>query len=165
MALSVAILALFYFFAVPMNFLTITSSGGTILYDAPVGGGESFILRFIHSVERTPIESEYRVVTGKIVHWEERFLSHNAGLPTEPPRNGRFIMAENWMILRGGGPSAGSFRYRVGNEELGRNLLFLPNGSEVLLYVDCKHDLLLFRAELSCLFEHYVIVLVDMAKN
>ena len=143
---TVAILASLFILTVPVYTITIFAIGNSALFNIPVGSGESFVLRFIHSVERTPVESEYRVASKKIVHWEERFVSHNAGLPTEAPRNGRFIMERDWMILRGVGLSTRSIRYRVGDDELGRNLLYLPDGTEILLFEEYPRQILYFSA-------------------
>ncbi len=113
------------------------------------------MLSFIHSVEKTPVESEFRVLSGKVRQWEERFLSHNAGLPTEAPPNGRFIMDKDWMILRGGGLAVQSIRYRVGNEQFGRNYMVLPDGAKILLFEEYPGRILFFSAE-STSFLNYL---------
>jgi len=102
------------------------------------------------------VESEFRVLSGKVRQWEERFLSHNAGLPTEAPPNGRFVMDTEWMILRGGGLAVRSFRYRVGNEQYGRNFMVLPDGSKILLFEEYPGRILLFSAEATSLLKHLV---------
>ena len=142
----VAFLASLFILTVPVYTLNIFDIGNSAPFTVPIGSGESFVLRFIHSVERTPVESEYRIASEKIVHWEERFVSHNAGLPTEAPRNGSFILEREWMILRGVGLSARSIRYRVGDDELGRNLLYLPDGTEILLFEEYPRQILCFSA-------------------
>ena len=120
--------------AVPLPVLVLRDSSGKTLHRFYLSPGDSFTLRFIHSVEKTPVEDEYRGVNGRIRLWEERTVSHNAGLPTEAPRNGRFIMGQSWMHVRGGGYSFPLVRYRVGNGSLGRNLLLLPGGGIMNLF-------------------------------
>lgn len=152
----VAFFSFFYFLCVPVSVLKIHSSDGKAIIESPVAPGDSFVLGFIHSVEQTPVESEFRVLTGKVRQWEERFVSHNAGLPTEAPPNGKFIMDSEWMILRGGGLAVQSFRYRVGNEHFGRNFMILPDGSEISLYNEYPGRLLFFSSELT-FFMKYLI--------
>lgn len=125
--------------AFPLPALILRDSSGAILYKLYISPGDSFILSFIHSVENTPVEDEYRGVNGRIRLWEERTVSHNAGLPSEAPRNGRFIMGPDWMHVRGGGQSLSLMRYRVGNERLGRNVLIFSEKNKILLFE--KHPL------------------------
>ncbi len=125
---------LVYSAAVSLPALVLRDSSGKILQSFYLSPGDFFTLRYIHSVEKTPVEDEYRSVGGRIRLWEERTVSHNAGLPTEAPPNGRFIMGKNWMHVRGGGASFPFFRYRVGNEILGRNILLLSGGKKLDLF-------------------------------
>ncbi|NLB83620.1 MAG: DUF1850 domain-containing protein [Synergistaceae bacterium] len=128
-----------YFAVIPFPALILRDSSGTLLYKFYISPGDPFTLRFIHSVENTPVEDEYRGVGGRIRLWEERTVSHNAGLPTEAPRNGRFIMGPDWMHVRGGGQSLALLRYRVGNAHLGRNTLTFSKKNEISLFE--KHPL------------------------
>lgn len=128
-----------YFAAIPLPALILRDSSGSILYKFYISPGDSFTLRFIHSVEQTPVEDEYRGVGGRIRLWEERTVSHNAGLPSEAPRNGRFIMGPDWMHVRGGGQSLPILRYRVGNEKFGRNILIFSEKNKISLFE--KHPL------------------------
>ena len=128
-----------YSAAIPLPALILRDSSGSILYKFYISPGDSFTLRFIHSVENTPVEDEYRGVNGRIRLWEERTVSHNAGLPSEAPRNGRFIMGPDWMHVRGGGQSLALMRYRVGNKDLGRNILILSERNKISLFE--KHPL------------------------
>lgn len=123
-----------YSAAIPLPALILRDTSGTILYEFYISPGDSFTLRFIHSVEKTPVEDEYRGVNGRIRLWEERTVSHNAGLPSEAPRNGSFIMGPDWMHIRGGGQSLPLLRYRVGNAQLGRNILILSKKNEISLF-------------------------------
>ena len=151
-----AFFSLLFLLCVPVESLSIRSSDGSSLLVFPVVPGDSFILSFIHSVEKTPVESEFRVLSGKVRQWEERFLSHNAGLPTQAPPNGRFIMDRDWMILRGGGLAVQSFRYRVGNEQFGRNFMVLPDGVKKILFEEYPGRVLIFSAESTSLLKYLV---------
>ncbi len=154
--LLLAFFSLIFLLCVPVESLSIRFSDGSSFLVLPVAPGDSFLLSFIHSVEKSPVESEFRVLSGKVRQWEERFLSHNAGLPTEAPPNGRFVMDTEWMILRGGGLAVRSFRYRVGNEQYGRNFMVLPDGTKILLFEEYPGCILLFSAEATSLLKHLV---------
>ncbi|HCR38629.1 MAG TPA: hypothetical protein DIV80_04035 [Synergistaceae bacterium] len=121
MILSVLLFLIF----TPVWVLTV-SDGGRKILSRPSLLGYPFITRYIHSVEKTPVEDEYRVVGGRIWGWEERVVSQNAGLPIVVPRNGRLIVDGEWFRFRGGRSSWDRFYYRVGDERLGRNTLILP---------------------------------------
>ncbi|MDR1472042.1 MAG: DUF1850 domain-containing protein [Synergistaceae bacterium] len=109
-----------YIPSMPVNRFEITDAGGT-LYASPVPNGASFVTRYIHSVQLTPVVDDYRFANGRIWGWEERVQSNNAGLPSIPPERGRFIMASPWMIVRGGGESHSVIVHRVGSAEFGLN--------------------------------------------
>ena len=79
-----------------------------------------------HSVQLTPVVDEYRILEGRIWAWQEKIMSHNAGLPSLKPERGRFVYDPPWMIVEGTGKAWESFLYRVGTEELGKNELCFP---------------------------------------
>jgi hypothetical protein len=89
---------------------------------------------YIHSVQLTPVEDDYRVLDNMVWLWEERVISHNAGLPTEAPRNGSFFSDRNWMYVRGGRYHWDKVHFRVGDKELGRNWMEITSFSRSCLY-------------------------------
>lgn len=108
----------------PVDVLVISDEEtGVYFRPAPVGG--RFILSYIHSVEKTLVEDDYRIVGGRIWSWEERVLSQNAGMPFVTPRNGRLIMDGEWLRFRGGRHAWNDLFYRVGNEIFGMNEFFV----------------------------------------
>lgn len=126
------IFSLFLFMTcTPVSILKI-SDGEAVLHSSPIPVGYSFTTRYIHSVERTPVEDDYRVVGGKIWAWEERVVSQNAGLPIVIPRNGRLVVDGQWFRFRGGRSAWERFYYRVGDERFGRNILILPGRLQVI---------------------------------
>ena len=125
---------LIYLFTTPLYCLTLTSADKGLILSQGAPLGFAFPLGYIHSVEQTPVETEYRVSGGILWQWEERTKSHNAGLPTASPRRGRFIMGTKWMIVRGGGEAIQTLRYRVGDRTLGKNFLLLGEGRKVKLF-------------------------------
>ncbi len=115
----------------PVSAISISTDKGNVIFCGPIPEGWTFTSRIIHSLEKTPVEDEYRVVSGRIWQWEERFQSNNAGLPTEAPENGRFVSAPGWFIIRGGRNRWDALRYRVGSGGLGRNILTLEGFGQI----------------------------------
>ncbi len=102
-----------------------TASDGSMIFQSPVSLGHKFTTRYIHSVELTPVEDEYKILNGLLWTWEERVRSTNAGLPFDKPRYGRFIDTGEWMIFQGGRMSWKEYYYRIGNKNIGRNQITL----------------------------------------
>jgi hypothetical protein len=130
----------------PATVVEIRLENGTILFFEPVPEGWSFSSGIIHSLERTPVEDEYRVVGGQIWQWQERFRSNNAGLPTVAPSNGRFFSSSEWFVLQGGRNRWKSLDYRVGTSTLGKNILTLENYGAVALYERLAGERIRFEA-------------------
>jgi hypothetical protein len=73
--------------------------GARTVWAVPAREGETFYLRYIHSVNRRRVEDTYRVLGGEIVLTETRFEAQGAGLGymgegVESARNG-------WTIISG----------------------------------------------------------------
>lgn len=107
---------------------------GRVVLSFPVYLGETFSTEYIHSVQLCPVVDIYAVVGGSFRLLEERTQSTNAGLPTEAPRNGRFVHEPPWYRYIGGGRSFESLKMRVGDDETGRNTLTLPSGERIGLF-------------------------------
>lgn len=121
---------------IPVDYIGITdaSSSETVVAASPMIGGNAFTTEYIHSVQLTPVIDEYRILQGRIWGWEERVQSHNAGLPFDAPKRGRFVMDPPWMIVRGDGINTDRIAYRVGTADLGNNKWFLPPFEEIKAY-------------------------------
>ena len=119
-----------------IDVLTVATDGGDSLYRAGTPYGSGFSTEYTHSVQKTPVLDRYIIMDGHIWQWEERVQSHNAGLPTEAPPRGKFIVAPPWFIIRGGRTAWKSFIYRVGGEDLGKNIWFLPGVGKVIAYME-----------------------------
>lgn len=150
-ACALVVLCLLAAFLWPVDVLEIrrVSSKETeegLLFAVPVPLGHDVRTRMIHSVQQTPVEDVYRIQEGRIWNWQERVMSHNAGLPSLSPPRGRFFSDPPWMVFEGGGASWPALLYRVGNEELGRNICFLPFGRELPLWRLVPDERLRFQA-------------------
>jgi hypothetical protein len=147
--LSAAVMALIC----PVDVLGI-SGGDSVHYQKPVPVGFRFVTRYIHSVEKTPVEDDYRVVGGRIWSWEERVLSQNAGMPFVLPRNGRLIMDKDWLRFRGGRYCWQDLYVRVGDSRFGENEMIMhsPWNKYYRLFEILPSRRLLFSVKKEILF-------------
>lgn len=146
---SVFLLSIIALLLGPVDVLVVSRlrGGQELSLRVPFPLGQSFVAAYIHSVQKTPVEDEYQIKGNKLWQWEERFVSHNAGLPVDVPRNGVFLEQEDWMIIQGGRASFDSLAYRVGSELIGRNRLSLPGYGEWALYSLYPGERLIFRVQ------------------
>jgi hypothetical protein len=71
-----------------------------VLFMSPVSKGETFEIRYIHSVERVPVAGIFRVINGNRIEVEESiFSSYGAGLPSDTPRED-VVFEGNQMRVR-----------------------------------------------------------------
>lgn len=117
----------------PVETLDIERRDGGV-WRSPVPLGWTVTTRYIHSVERTPVEDVYYPFGGLLQQWRTRSRSHNAGLPWRAPEHGRFVAEGNWLVLEGGLPAWEAIRLRVGSEALGHNELKIGSGDWIALY-------------------------------
>jgi hypothetical protein len=120
----------------PVDTLVIRCAPETeALFMAPAPLGQEFSTEYIHSVQLTPVHDVYRIVNGRIWSWQERVMSHNAGLPFASPPFGRFRAEPPWMVFEGGRQSLENFFLRVGDAKLGRNVFsYGAQASRTALY-------------------------------
>lgn len=112
-----------------VDYFSIHDNQGNVVFASPASNGNRFTTRYIHSVERTPVEDEYRIANGRIWMWEERVRSTNAGLPFARPAKGRFIETNEWLVYQGGRNYVTEYFYRIGNQHFGLNQInFEPYG-------------------------------------
>ncbi|WP_350449559.1 DUF1850 domain-containing protein [Aminobacterium mobile] len=130
------------------------------IFSAVIPSGTRFSMGYVHSVEQTPVEDIYVVSGPQLWLWEERFRSHNAGLPTEAPLRSHFFMEKDWMIIRGSTYRWEQLAVRIGNKELGRNwisseIIGKVNLFEIVpdrvLYLKITQSPLFFKKESSLL--------------
>lgn len=126
--------ALVTVFLAPVYNLNISTGDGKDLFSYPISSRQKITTGYIHSVQLTPVEDDYRILDNMVWLWEERVVSHNAGLPTEAPRNGSFFSDRDWMYVRGGRYHWNRVHFRVGNDELGRNWMQIKPFQRSQLY-------------------------------
>ncbi len=90
---------------------------------------------YLHSVEKTQVEDEYRIANGKLWSWEECVRSSNAGMPSVLPKYMHFHTDRSGrLIFRGGRIAADTINLRSGNEIFGRNTICLAPFRIIPLY-------------------------------
>ena len=160
----VMILSLVVIFCSPVNKLSVFTQN-TLLFSLPVSSGQTLRTGYIHSVQLTPVEDDYRILDSKLWLWEERVVSHNAGLPVAAPRNGSFSSDRKWMYVRGGRYSWQTLNLRVGNSELGQNWMSLSPFGRMDLYSSWPGHLLRFQVIreplINVLFEEETSLLLE----
>lgn len=67
----------------PVRLLTLTGADGRPVFMAPVSVGEHFTVRFIHSVERRPVDEVFEAAADSLVLIETWFDMGGAGLPLD----------------------------------------------------------------------------------
>jgi len=124
-ALTLTVLVFLIFVPIPSVEILV---GGRLWFKVPVALGAKFETSYEHSVQKTPVIDEYVISCGRIWQWQERVKSHNAGLPFEVPRNGKFLTTNEWFYFRGGRWNWSCFFLRVGNDILGKNVIVFGDG-------------------------------------
>jgi hypothetical protein len=161
---SICFFSILFLLFTPVLNLNI-SDRDELLLSLPVHSGETLTTGYIHSVQLTPVEDDYRIIDDSIWLWEERVVSHNAGLPVEAPRNGRFFQDRSWMYVQGGRYSFEKIMLRVGDSDLGRNWMKLGNTPEVPLYKEHPSTLLkIYVTEMPLVFS-CINKQVDLLQN
>lgn len=115
----------------PVSIVALSEERGTWLR-VPAPLGQMLVTSYVHSVQKTPVQDEYVLSGGWIWQWQEKSKSHNAGLPTEPPRNGSFRNETGWFVFRGGRMKWKTLVIRVGSNRIGLNRIgFAPPWDDV----------------------------------
>lgn len=144
-AAASAMLAL-YIAVMPVCVVRGKLRGGEEVFAVPCALGAPFTTRYIHSVARTPVEDEYRVLEGSLWGWEERISSHGAGLPYDAPPGGSFVVEDGVMKVRGGRVAHRVIAHRVGTGDLGANVFCAAPFGEEKVYLTLSGELVLLSA-------------------
>jgi hypothetical protein len=96
---SVVLLAAAFF---PVSVLEVKQKrGGEVFFKKKVVSGEVFHFRYIHSVEKIPVEASFVVESNGFLNiLETRYSSYGPGLPAS---QGEKIMGKGWLGVTGGG--------------------------------------------------------------
>lgn len=144
--LFISLLFVAAFMGWPVDVLR-AGEGDSVFFLQPVVPSQGYATRYIHSVEKSPVEDYYRVLDGKIWSWQEKVRTHNAGLPFSGPELGRFYNDPPWMVVEGGRQAWERLFVRIGDGEFGRNEFLTPGGDWVSLYTRYPGKRLEFSVE------------------
>ena len=97
---------------------------GKVIVSLPAASGERFTIRYIHSVDKTPIFEEFRLDAAKGIILEKTwFTMFGAGLG-HWPGHGRLTQDKNWITIRDINRPLGSFILRIGALSVGHTIIF-----------------------------------------
>ena len=111
--------------AVPFRLaLTVAAAErGDILFAAPVLPGDTFDIRFIHSVHRTPVEERYIIGDRReIVLTGVVYESYGVGNPSGPEPGQRFRLTDGKYEITGIDRRLPEIRLRIGQKVAGHTL-------------------------------------------
>jgi hypothetical protein len=99
LAFVIFLLAVAFF---PVSVLEIKQKhGGEVFFRKKVISGEVFHFRYIHSVEKIPVEATFEIEKDGFLNiLETRYSSYGPGLPSS---QGEKIIGKGWMGVKGGG--------------------------------------------------------------
>lgn len=99
--ISIIAIALFAGGLIPLSVLEVKDGkSGEILFHKRAIEGDIFLLSYIHSVEKAPVEGTFLVERGNVLRIvETRFSSHGSGLPNE---TGKTLRKNGWFVTEGG---------------------------------------------------------------
>lgn len=111
---------------------------GNIFASYPLEEGGEFSVRFMHSVNKSPVEDRYRIVKGEIVVYETVYYNFGAGVQTELGEGQTLNYGEDGsMIISGFDQPIADLSYNV--SPVYDHILEI-NGEEVSLRQLCGED-------------------------
>ena len=95
-----------------------------IIAALPVKSGDKFTIRYIHSVDKTPIFEEFRLDEKQGLVLEKTwFTMFGAGLG-QWPGHGRLTQDKNWITIDNIEQPLGSFILRIGALSVGHTIIY-----------------------------------------
>jgi hypothetical protein len=111
---------------------------GNILASYPMEEGGEFSVRFMHSVNKSPVEDRYRIENGEIMVYETVYYNFGAGVQTELEDGQTLTYGEDGsMIVSGFNKVISDLAYNV--SPVYDHILFV-NGEEISLRQLCGED-------------------------
>ncbi len=111
---------------------------GNILASYPMEEGGEFSVRFMHSVNKSPVEDRYRIENGEIVVYETVYYNFGAGVQTELEEGQTLTYGEDGsMIISGFNKPISQLSYNVSPVY---DHILRVNGEEVSLRQLCGED-------------------------
>ena len=97
-----ALCGLIFLAFAPVPVLSVESPSGTSFLRIPLGTGEPFAIRYIHSVAKRPVVEVFTPAPGERIQLRETaFDSFGAGLPFEAEEGARFLVEQGRFRIVG----------------------------------------------------------------
>lgn len=98
--LFILLIIIFSFFAFKVTTLQIVDyKADEVIWEQKVKNGESFNLKYLHSVAKTPVIEFFEIKDGKILLTGTEYQSYGAGLPTSA-EEGDYIVENDKFIIK-----------------------------------------------------------------
>jgi len=132
------------------------------IWQKKVKDGDSFSIKYIHSVAKTPVIEFFEINDGKILLTGTEYQSYGAGLPTST--EGNYILKNDKFIIKNIDQFLPKILLRVSDYAEHE---FIYKNHSLKLYEEVKTETLLqFRTEKICYFRfYYKEVLKWLKKN
>ena len=93
--------------------LEVTDQRGDVVYLTPMALGDSFAIRFIHSVARRPVDEIYEIERDASVLRETVYDMMGAGLPASPEEGQTFTVEDDKFHIKGFNLKIPVLTYRI----------------------------------------------------
>lgn len=103
--------------------IAVTEPRGNPVLLLPLRPGETFTIRFIHSIDGLPVEDTYRLGPTGLVQTQTRLLSFGAGMG-HIEGDGTAEWDGPWTVITGMARPIGTLRLRVGSPAVDHTLLW-----------------------------------------
>jgi len=139
MMISLLICIMLYWWLTPLT-ITVKTESGTSL-TLPTSSGDTFSLRFIHSVHKTPVWENFIVIgVDRLILTSTEYRSYGVGMPSLPSE-GVFTQLDDRFILTNLNRPFSQIPVRVGPEA---QLTLVHQGQEYPLYAWFEPGTLVF---------------------
>lgn len=103
--------------------IAVTEPRGNPVLLLPLRPGETFTIRFIHSIDGLPVEDTYRIAPTGLVQTQTRLLSFGAGMG-HIEGDGTAEWDGPWTVITGMTRPIGILRLRVGSPSVDHTILW-----------------------------------------
>lgn len=140
-------------FCVPQRYLTVMDEQGAMVYLRPVKLGERYMVRFIHSVQRRPVDEIYEIASDCSILRETVYDMMGAGLPTEPLAGQTFTIEDGKYYIRGFNLRIPALTYRISKVVADHTLFIGKDKFRLKQWVSAPGKPLTFTVHKGNLFE------------
>ena len=138
--LFILVIIIFSLSVFKVNLLQIVDyNNDNILWERMIEAGDTFNIKYLHSVAKTPVIEFFEIKDGKILLTGTEYQSYGAGLPTEATQ-GEYIVEDDKFIIKNINQFLPEILLRVSDYAEHQ---FTYNQEKYLLYKEIKNETLL----------------------